>query len=61
MVHRQSPGIIFSSARKSGCQKKNLRCLGGLCLEQENPFVRLHDSAIVNLANYIKTEKQEQQ
>jgi hypothetical protein len=24
-------------------------------------FVRLHDSAIVNLANYIKTEKQEQQ
>jgi hypothetical protein len=30
-------------------------------MEQDNPFVKKHDTVIKNLANLIKLEKQEQQ
>ena len=53
--------LFFHQPENPDVKRKICAVLAGYVWNKENTFVRIHDTAIKNLANFIKLEKLEQQ
>ena len=51
--------LFFHQPENADVTRKICAVLAGYVWDKKNTFVRIHDTAIVNLANFIKTEKQQ--